>query len=107
MKKLFGWLIALGLLTAPLRDDAARRSAGIGGVGVGDPGYYGQDYGYGYGYGPAPVCQWGYYNYYPYSCAPYGFYGPKLVYRRPLHRRRPVVPRLLGSWLLGPRRLLA
>ena len=25
-------------------------------------------------YGP-PVCDWGYYSYYPYSCAPYGYYG--------------------------------
>lgn len=23
-----------------------------------------------------PVCSYGYYNYYPYACAPYGFYGP-------------------------------
>ena len=26
-------------------------------------------------YGP-PVCDWGYYPYYPYACAPYGYYGP-------------------------------
>ena len=26
-------------------------------------------------YGP-PVCGWGYYPYYPYDCAPYGYYGP-------------------------------
>ena len=44
---------------------------------IGDGGYADQ------GYGrlrlclrPAPVCQWGYYSYYPYACAPYGFYGP-------------------------------
>jgi len=31
----------------------------------------------GYGYvGAAPVCAYGYYDYYPYECAPYGFYGP-------------------------------
>lgn len=24
----------------------------------------------------APVCDWGYYAYYPYACAPYGYYGP-------------------------------
>src|SRR5258708_38958703 len=29
----------------------------------------------GVGYGP-PVCEWGYYGYYPYACAPYGYYGP-------------------------------
>src|SRR5258707_2041788 len=37
------------------------------GVGVG-PVYDGY-------YGPAPVCEYGYYDYYPYSCAPYGYYG--------------------------------
>ncbi len=26
--------------------------------------------------GPAPVCPYGYYDYYPYACAPYGYYGP-------------------------------
>ena len=26
-------------------------------------------------YGP-PDCEWGYYSYYPYACAPYGYYGP-------------------------------
>jgi hypothetical protein len=25
--------------------------------------------------GPAPVCAYGYYGYYPYACAPYGYYG--------------------------------
>src|SRR5215472_14231366 len=27
--------------------------------------------------GPAPVCAYGYYGYYPYACAPYGYYGPR------------------------------
>src|SRR5260370_29438024 len=26
--------------------------------------------------GPPPVCEYGYYGYYPYACAPYGYYGP-------------------------------
>ncbi len=30
-------------------------------------------------YGP-PVCEWGYYAYYPYACAPYGYYGPGWFY---------------------------
>ncbi len=30
-------------------------------------------------YGP-PVCEWGYYSYYPYACAPYGYYGPSWFY---------------------------
>src|SRR3981081_3172429 len=37
------------------------------GVGFGGPVYY----------GPAPVCAYGYYGYYPYGCAPYGYYGPE------------------------------
>jgi hypothetical protein len=35
------------------------------GIGVG-PGYV----------GPPPDCAYGYYGYYPYACAPYGYYGP-------------------------------
>src|SRR6202050_1755448 len=35
------------------------------GVGVGGPGYFA---------GP-PVCSYGYYDYAPYACAPYGYYG--------------------------------
>ncbi|MGA1986495.1 MAG: hypothetical protein ABSG72_09495, partial [Candidatus Sulfotelmatobacter sp.] len=35
---------------------------------------YGQNYGYVAG---PPVCAYGYYSYYPYACAPYGFYGPR------------------------------
>src|SRR2546428_11025668 len=27
--------------------------------------------------GPAPVCAYGYYDYYPYACAPYGYYSPE------------------------------
>ena len=27
-------------------------------------------------FGSAPVCTYGYYGYYPYACAPYGYYGP-------------------------------
>jgi hypothetical protein len=27
--------------------------------------------------GPEPVCPYGYYDYPPYSCAPYGYYGPE------------------------------
>ena len=27
--------------------------------------------------GPAPSCAYGYYPYYPYACAPYGYYGPQ------------------------------
>lgn len=27
--------------------------------------------------GPAPVCPYGYFDYPPYACAPYGYYGPE------------------------------
>ena len=27
--------------------------------------------------GAAPACPYGYYDYAPYNCAPYGFYGPE------------------------------
>jgi hypothetical protein len=27
--------------------------------------------------GPAPECPYGYYDYAPYACAPYGYYGPE------------------------------
>lgn len=27
--------------------------------------------------GPPPVCPYGYYDYAPYNCAPYGYYGPE------------------------------
>src|SRR5271155_1873671 len=26
--------------------------------------------------GPAPICPYGYFDYAPYNCAPYGYYGP-------------------------------
>lgn len=26
---------------------------------------------------PAPTCEYGYYPFYPYSCAPWGYYGPE------------------------------
>ena len=29
--------------------------------------------------GPAPGCPYGYYDYAPYACAPYGYYGPEWV----------------------------
>jgi hypothetical protein len=42
------------------------------GFGIGAP-----TYGYGPAYvGPPPDCLYGYYDYYPYACAPYGYYGP-------------------------------
>jgi hypothetical protein len=43
MKKLFGWVLALGLLAAPLALTQRAEAQ------TGDPGYYNQDYGSDYG----------------------------------------------------------
>ena len=61
------YLAVLSILLLPA---AAYSHAQVSvGVGIGGPVYGG------YGY-PAPVCSYGYYGYYPYACAPYGYYGP-------------------------------
>jgi hypothetical protein len=52
----------LGICLAVAPNAHAQRV--VVGVGVG-PGYV----------GAAPVCAYGYYSYYPYACAPYGYYG--------------------------------
>ena len=52
----------LAVLMVPLTYSQAQVSVGVG---IG-PGYV----------GAAPVCEYGYYSYYPYACAPYGYYGP-------------------------------
>jgi len=56
-------LLGLCLLIPPLAQAAPVGVAvgiGVGPVVVGAP----------------PVCPYGYYDYYPYACAPYGYYGP-------------------------------
>src|SRR6202046_540731 len=71
--KFLRYSLLLGALMVPAALLSTPANAQIG-VGIGIGGGYGYgDYGYGY---PAPVCSWGYYNYYPYACAPYGYYGP-------------------------------
>ena len=63
--KYLRYLAILGVMTMlPLTYSQAQVRFGVG-VGVG-PGYVA---------GP-PVCAYGYYPYYPYACAPYGYYGP-------------------------------
>src|SRR5260370_42076379 len=63
--RLFGLLgIALGIsLFSASNANAQHVSFGVG---FGAPAYY----------GPAPVCTYGYYDYAPYDCAPYGYYCP-------------------------------
>ena len=66
MKHLVKYLMVfavLGTCLALAPNAGAQRV--VVGVGVG-PGYV----------DPAPVCAYGYYGYYPYACAPYGYYGP-------------------------------
>ncbi len=54
-------LLGICLMAAP----HAHAQRVVVGIGVG-PAYV----------GPPPVCDYGYYGYYPYACAPYGYYGP-------------------------------
>ena len=58
------YVALLAVLMVPLAYSQAQVRVGIG-IGVG-PAYVA---------GP-PVCPYGYYDYYPYACAPYGYYGP-------------------------------
>src|SRR5207302_4462911 len=65
--RFFRYLALLGILLVPA---AAYSHAQVSvGIGIGGPVYGGYAY-------PAPVCAYGYYGYYPYACAPYGYYGP-------------------------------
>jgi hypothetical protein len=61
--KYLRYLTLVGLLLLPLAYSQAQVRVGVG-------------IGFGPGYVVAPVCPYGYYSYYPYACAPYGFYGP-------------------------------
>ena len=54
-------LLGMGLIAAPYAH-AQRVTVGIG---------FGPAY-----VGPPPACVYGYYDYSPYACAPYGYYGP-------------------------------
>jgi len=45
--------------------------------------------------GPVPVCPYGYFDYAPYDCAPYGYYGPDWFV--------PGVFLGAGPWFHGPR----
>jgi len=60
------YLRILALLGIGLVPASYAHAQGVSvGIGVGGPVY-----------GAAPVCAYGYYSYYPYACAPYGYYGP-------------------------------
>jgi hypothetical protein len=85
------YLALLAALMLPISYSQAQVEAGVAtgnDQGYADQGNANQTYGnqgYDQGYpdpGPGyanapPVCSYGYYSYYPYACAPYGFYGPQ------------------------------
>jgi hypothetical protein len=56
------YLTLLSFLVVPMLSAHAGVAVGVS---IG-PGYV----------GPPPVCAYGYYSYYPYACAPRGYYGP-------------------------------
>src|ERR1700735_5566665 len=62
-------LFATMLLALPFAATAANAQVAVG-VGIG-PAVVAAPVDYG-----PPSCEWGYYSYYPYACAPYGYYGP-------------------------------
>lgn len=62
--KYFAMLLVFSVSSAY---SSAQVSIGIGIGGYSEPAYV---------YGPA-TCAYGYYNYEPYACAPYGYYGPR------------------------------
>lgn len=60
----FKYLALLFLLAIPAAYSQAQVSIGV---------QIGPSYGL---YNPPPVCAWGYYPYYPFDCAPYGYWAP-------------------------------
>jgi hypothetical protein len=65
------YLALLTVLMVPLAYSQAQVRVGVG-IGFGGVGVA---VGPAYAAGP-PVCAYGYYPYYPYACAPYGYYAP-------------------------------
>ena len=68
MKYLKYSLILLAVVAVPAVYSQAQISLGV---------QVGPAYGPVYAYGPPPVCEYGFYPYYPYDCAPYGYWGPQ------------------------------
>jgi hypothetical protein len=70
---LFGMLLTVTFAATAIAQDAVDQGpvedVGVGPALVAAPVVYGP-----------PVCEWGYYAYYPYACAPYGYYGPAWFY---------------------------
>jgi|SRR5208282_2689189 len=68
MRKSFLWLFSMFLFLMLPALASAQVGVVIGGPAVGVE------------IGVPPVCEYGYFDYYPYECAPYGFYGPDFFY---------------------------
>ena len=70
------YALMIALLATPFALAKPAQAQVAVGIGIGP------DVGYPAPYAVAgpPVCEWGYYSYYPYDCAPYGFYGPDWFY---------------------------
>ena len=66
--KYLKYVAVLAVLAMPLAYAQAAVNVGVG-VGIGPVGI-------GVGVAGPPVCAYGYYPDYPYTCAPYGYYGP-------------------------------
>lgn len=60
----FKFLAVLAVLVLPAAYSQAQVAIGV---------QIGPNYGL---YNAPPVCEWGYYPYYPYACAPYGYWDP-------------------------------
>src|SRR5258708_24154728 len=63
------YFLLIAVVALPLAFSQAQVSFGVR---VGGSVYFGSEYGYG-----PPVCPYGYYEYAPYACAPYGYWGPE------------------------------
>ncbi|MGB6192534.1 MAG: hypothetical protein WBF42_08710, partial [Terracidiphilus sp.] len=61
---LMATLLALPFAASAKANAQVSVGIGVGPAVVASPGFYGP-----------PSCGWGYYPFYPYACAPYGYYG--------------------------------
>ena len=65
------YLMVISLLAIPMALARPAQGQVVIGIGIGPVVGYPAPYAMA---GP-PVCQWGYYPFYPYACAPYGYWG--------------------------------
>ena len=85
------YLRIVALLSVLMLPSAFAHAGVAVGVAVG-PGYV----------GAPPVCAYGYYSYYPYACAPYGYYGPRWFVGGAFIGAGPWYGRFYGRGFYGP-----